>query len=216
MRATSAMMRLYAVTDRNEDEEEFLQKCEAALKGGATIFELREKETDFETFLSLAKKLKVLCGRYSVPFIVNDNVTVAKLSDADGVHLGQGDCNPAEAARLLGADKIIGVSAHNVKEALDAQAQGAGYLGCGAAFITSTKTDAKPIDRRVLKDICDAVEIPVIAIGGITSENICSLEGLGLDGVAVVSALFSSKDITAATAELLKSAERVALSSRKS
>lgn len=215
MKVKSSTMRLYAVTDRKESDEEFMAKCEAALKGGATIFELREKNADFDKFLSLAKKLNKLCREYSVPFIVNDSVEIAKLSGADGVHLGQGDGSIAAAVKTLGSDKIIGVSAHTVEEALDAQAQGASYLGCGSAFVTSTKSDAKPIDRAVIKDICNAVDIPVIAIGGITSDNISELEGLGLDGAAVVSAVFSADDIMSATQELLQKAQKVAKGTRK-
>lgn len=215
MKIKSSVMRLYAVTDRKEDEQTFMLKCEAALKGGATIFELREKGTDFDLFLSLAIKLKKLCSKYSVPFIVNDNIEIARLSGADGVHLGQDDASVSDAVKILGKDKIIGVSAHNVAEALAAESQGASYLGCGAAFITDTKTDAKPIDFAVLKDICSAVKIPVIAIGGITEENSHKLCGLGLDGIAVVSAVFSADDPETAAKALLIKAQQIAQSSNK-
>lgn len=146
---------------------------------------------------------------------INDNVKLAKEIDADGVHLGQDDLDIKAAREYLGADKIIGVSAHNVKEAQEAENGGADYLGSGAAFVTSTKTDAGAIDHKVLSDVAHSVKIPVVAIGGINKDNISQLEGLGLDGVAVVSAIFAADDISSAVIDLKAKAEKVAESSVK-
>ena len=166
-------------------------------------------------FRSIALKIKPICKAHGVPLIINDNVKLAKEIDADGVHLGQNDLDIKAAREYLGVDKIIGVSAHNVKEAQAAESGGADYLGSGAAFVTSTKTDAGAIDHKVLSDVARSVRIPVVAIGGITGGNISRLEGLGLDGVAVVSAIFAAKDIPSAVNELKAKAERVAESSSK-
>ena len=151
-----------------------------------------------------------LCRRKGVVSIINDNVEIAARTGADGVHVGQEDLAAGRVRDVLGPDKIIGVSAHNVEEALAAQAAGADYLGTGAAFVTGTKTDAKPISRDTIRAICDAVDIPVVAIGGITRDNILELKGCGLDGVAVVSALFAQKDVKAAAEELLALSNEIA------
>ena len=187
MNITPKQMLLYAVSDRawSNSDEEFLSQAKQAIKSGVTIFQLREKHTSYEHFREIALKLKPICKQYNVPLIINDNVKLAKEIDADGVHLGQDDLDIKAAREYLGADKIIGVSAHNVKEALEAENGGADYLGSGAAFVTSTKTDAGAIDHKVLSDVAHSVKIPVVAIGGINKDNISQLEGLGLDGVAV-------------------------------
>ena len=182
---------------------------------GVTIFQLREKQADYEQFKKIAPKIKPICKEYGVPLIINDNVKLAKEIDADGVHLGQDDLDITSARAYLGQDKIIGVSAHSVAEALAAQQGGADYLGSGAAFVTSTKTDAGAIDRQVLADIAQTVKIPVVAIGGINADNITQLQNLGLDGVAVVSAIFAAQDIPSAVIELKAKAELVAKSSEK-
>ena len=212
MNITPKQMLLYAVSDRawSNSDEEFLSQAKQAIKSGVTIFQLREKHTEYEHFREIALKLKPICKQYNVPLIINDNVKLAKEIDADGVHLGQDDLNIKAAREYLGADKIIGVSAHNVKEALEAD-----YLGSGAAFVTSTKTDAGAIDHKVLSDVAHSVKIPVVAIGGINKDNISQLEGLGLDGVAVVSAIFAADDISSAVIDLKAKAEKVAESSIK-
>ena len=178
MNCTAEMLRLYAVTDRAWVGRQTLpQQVEAALKGGATCVQLREKHLDDADMLAEAKTISALCRAYHVPFILNDNVPLAKLCGADGVHVGQDDLSAAEARRLLGPDKIIGVSAHNVAEAKKAFADGADYLGCGAMFPTHTKTDTNVISRQVLADVCASVPIPVVAIGGIHKENLLLRRG---------------------------------------
>lgn len=210
-------IRLYAVSDRqwSENTEEFLKRIEDCLKNGVTMLQLREKNTSYDEFRTLAQSVKPLCRKYGVKFIINDNVTLAKEVDADGVHIGQGDGSVIDARKILGDDKIIGVSSHNVEEAVKAQREGADYLGCGAAFGTSTKNDAGAIKHSVIADITHSVDIPVIAIGGINSDNITRLENLGLDGVAVVSAIFAADDTTKATKKLRQQAEKVAEGSNK-
>jgi thiamine-phosphate pyrophosphorylase len=151
-----------------------------------------------------------LCRRKGAVSIINDSVEIARQTGADGVHIGQKDMEIRTARALLGPGKIIGVSAHNVEEALEAQAAGADYLGCGAAFVTGTKSDARPISRDTLRAVTAAVDIPVVAIGGITADNAQELKGCGLDGIAVVSALFGQKDVKAAAAELRQLAEEIA------
>lgn len=217
MNITAKQMLLYAVSDRawSNSDDGFLSQVEQAINSGVTVFQLREKNTDYEHFKDIALKIKPICKAHGVPLIINDNVKLAKEIDADGVHLGQNDLDIKAAREYLGADKIIGVSAHNVKEAQAAESGGADYLGSGAAFVTSTKTDAGAIDHKVLSDVAHSVRIPVVAIGGITGGNISRLEGLGLDGVAVVSAIFAAKDIPSAVNELKAKAERVADSSVK-
>ena len=194
---------LYAVTDRHWLNGSTLTKqVENALKGGATFIQLREKNLDDESFFKEAVEIKDLCGRYNVPFVINDNVDIALKMDADGVHVGQDDMAASDIRKLLGPDKIIGVSAHNVQEAIKAQEDGADYLGVGAVFATSSKDDVSVLSHEILRDICNAVDIPVIAIGGITKDNIIELKGSGIDGIAVISAIFAKDDITAATQDL--------------
>ena len=189
-------MRLYAVTDRAwVGEQTLYEQVECALRGGVTCVQLREKELDETAFLAEAKALKALCQSYGVPLIINDSVEIARLSDADGVHVGQSDMQAKDVRDLLGPDKIIGVTAKTVEQALLAQEMGADYLGTGAFFVTDTKKDALPITHETARAITAAVDIPVTGIGGITPGNLDTLEGLGLDGVALVSAIFSAPDI---------------------
>ena len=191
---------LYAVTDRSWlDGETLYAQVEKALKGGATFMQLREKDLDEESFYREAVELKELCHRYQVPFVINDNVEIAKKMDADGVHVGQSDMAATDVRKILGEDKILGVSAQTVEQAVLAQQMGADYLGVGAVFPTGTKADASEVSEETLKAICEAVEIPVIAIGGITAENLSELSGSGICGIAVVSAIFAAEDITKAT-----------------
>lgn len=210
MRCDKKHMLLYAVTDRAWIGTQTLyQQVEAALKGGATCVQLREKELDEAAFLQEAKELWGLCRRYGVPFIVNDNVDVAQACGADGVHVGQEDMKAGEVRRRVGEDMILGVSVHTVEEARRAVRDGADYLGLGAVFPTSTKTDADQMSNETLRDICGAVEIPVVAIGGLNRDNILRLSGSGVDGVALVSAIFGAEDIEAACRELCALSEQM-------
>jgi len=203
-------MLLYAVTDRAwVGEQTLYQQVESALKGGATCVQLREKQLGDADFLQEAIQIHALCQQYGVPLFINDNVEIAAQTGADGVHVGQEDLEAGRARELLGPDKLIGVSAHSVEEALAAQAAGADYLGVGAAFVTGTKTDAKPISRETIRAITAAVDIPVVAIGGIHKENILQLKGTGVDGVALVSAIFAAKDIEAECRELRALSEQI-------
>lgn len=196
---------LYAVTDRHWLKDETLEnQVEKALQGGATFLQLREKSLDDDIFLAEAKEIQKLCKKYQVPFVINDNVDIALAIDADGVHVGQSDMEALDVRKRLGPDKIIGVSAQNVQQALLAQKHGADYLGVGAVFSTGSKDDAEDVSFETLKAICQAVDIPVIAIGGITKENVSELKGSGICGIAVISAIFAQKDIKAATKELKK------------
>lgn len=196
---------LYAVTDRHWLKDETLEnQVEKALQGGATFLQLREKSLNDDIFLAEAKEIQKLCKKYQVPFVINDNVDIALAIDADGVHVGQSDMEALDVRKRLGPDKIIGVSAQNVQQALLAQKHGADYLGVGAVFPTGSKDDAEDVSFETLKAICQAVDIPVIAIGGITKENVSELKGSGICGIAVISAIFAQKDIKAATKELKK------------
>ena len=208
MTCTAEMLRLYAVTDRAWVGKLTLpQQVEAALKGGATCVQLREKNLADSSILAEAREISALCKQYRVPFILNDNVALAAQCGADGVHLGQEDMDPAEARRILGPDAIIGVSAHNVAEAKAAVAAGADYLGCGAMFATTTKTNVTALPKETLRAICAAVGVPVVAIGGISKQNLLSLAHCGEAGVALVSAIFAAEDIEGECRELRRLAE---------
>ena len=201
---------LYAITDRHWLNGETLKsQVEKALKGGATMIQIREKDLDEKAFLSEAEELLALCRSYGVPFIVNDNVELAVKIGADGVHVGQSDMNARDVRALIGNDKILGVSTQTVEQALFAQECGADYLGVGAVFPTGSKDDAEVLDRKTLMDICKAVSIPVVAIGGITKDNVRELKGTSIAGISVISAIFAQKDIQNATAELLKRTEEI-------
>ena len=215
---TPADLLLYAVTDRHwlQANETLPNVVRAALEGGATFVQLREKNLDDATFLEEAKELKALCREYHVPFVINDNVQIALEMDADGVHVGQSDMEAGNVRELLGEDKIIGVSAGTVQEALRAEARGADYLGVGAVFPTGSKDDAKPVTHEMLRAITEAVHIPVVAIGGITEENTPTLAGSGIDGIAVISAIFGQKDIPEATKRLRKVTEAMVASRHSS
>ncbi|MEG1433404.1 thiamine phosphate synthase [Eubacterium sp.] len=195
---------LYAVTDRYWLGNRTLsQDVEAALQGGATMIQLREKTLSHEDFLAEAKVIKALCAQYNVPFIINDNVAIARACDADGIHVGQRDMEADDVRALIGNTKLLGVSAQTVEQALLAQSMGADYLGVGAVYTTGTKADADHVSMNTLANICAAVDIPVVAIGGITRENLSGLSGTGIAGIAVVSAIFAAEDIKDATQELL-------------
>ena len=197
-------MLLYAVTDRAwVGTKSLYEQVKEALENGVTCVQLREKELNESDFLKEAKQISALCKEYKVPFIVNDNVNIAIACKADGIHIGQEDMELTNVRKLVGEDMIIGVSAHTVEEAIKAQEGGADYIGIGAVFATSTKTDVDVLSFETLRSICEAVDIPTVAIGGIKKDNICKLKGSGIDGVAVVSAIFAAKDIATATKELL-------------
>ena len=194
---------LYAVTDRHWlGEETLYDQVKKALDGGATFVQLREKKLDREDFLAEALEIQKLCKKYGVPFVINDEVSIAKDIDADGVHVGQSDMEAMDVRKVLGPDKILGVSAQTVEQAIIAEKHGADYLGVGAVFATGSKDDADDVSHEMLKAICEAVSIPVIAIGGITKDNVGELAGSGICGVAVISAIFGQKDIKKATEEL--------------
>ena len=204
---------LYAVTDRAwlKHDESLADAVELALKGGTTFLQLREKHLNEEAFLNEAREIKEVCRRYNVPFIINDNVEIAMAVDADGVHVGQSDMEAGDVRAAIGPTKILGVSAQNVEQALLAQERGADYLGVGAVFATGSKDDADDVSHDTLRAICEAVDIPVVAIGGITRENVQQLAGRGLAGVAVISAIFAQPDIEGAAADLRqRTAEMVA------
>ncbi|MEE3399687.1 MAG: thiamine phosphate synthase [Eubacterium sp.] len=194
---------LYAVTDRHWlGDRTLYEVVKESLDGGATFIQLREKNLDQEHFLEEAKELKKLCAEYKVPFVINDNVDIALEIDADGVHVGQSDMEAGDVRAKLGPDKIIGVSAQTVEQALLAEKHGADYLGVGAVFPTGSKDDAVEVSHETLKAICEAVSIPVIAIGGITVDNTSSLAGTGICGIAVISAIYGQEDILEATKKL--------------
>ena len=210
MKLTNEMMRLYAVTDRSWLRgQTLLEQVEQALKGGATLVQLREKELDEAAFLRDAIDMAKLCHRYGVPLLINDNVDIARRSGADGVHVGQDDMEAAAVRNILGSEMIVGVTAKTIPQALRAQDAGADYLGSGAVFGSSTKRNAKPMTKELLKSICNAVSIPVVAIGGIGRHNIAELAGTDIDGVAVVSGIFAAADIEAECRHLRGIAERI-------
>ncbi len=201
---------LYAVTDRHWlGEETLYDQVKKALDGGATFVQLREKKLDREDFLAEALEIQKLCKKYGVPFVINDEVSIAKDIDADGVHVGQSDMEAMDVRKVLGPDKILGVSAQTVEQAIIAEKHGADYLGVGAVFATGSKDDADDVSHETLKAICEAVSIPVIAIGGITKDNVSELAGSGICGVAVISAIFGQNDIKKATEDLKASVEKM-------
>ena len=207
---TKEQLLLYAVTDRHWLNGRTLHSVvKESLDGGVTFVQLREKQLDEAHFMEEAKDLQVLCKEYNVPFIINDNVDIALAMDADGVHVGQSDMEAGDVRAKLGPDKIIGVSAQTVGQALLAQERGADYLGVGAVFHTDSKADAADISHETLKAITEAVDIPVIAIGGISKENVSELSGTGICGIAVISAIFAEKDIKNATKKLKKLTEEM-------
>ncbi|MGI5824067.1 MAG: thiamine phosphate synthase [Bacillota bacterium] len=199
---------LYAVTDRSWlGEQTLAEQTAQALLGGATFIQLREKDLDHDEFMREAFALKELCRKFRIPFVINDDVEIALACDVDGVHIGQEDMAAGLVREKLGKDKIVGVSAQTVEQALLAEKNGADYLGVGAVFNTSTKLDADAVSFETLRNICNSVKIPVVAIGGIDKSNVTGLKGSGIAGVAVVSAIFAQPDIEKAAAELKKLTE---------
>ena len=203
---------LYAVTDTSWLRGQTLaQQVEAALRGGATMVQLREKELEGEALEQEAREILAVCRKYGVPLLINDDVMLAKKIGAEGVHVGQSDMAAAEARSILGPDAIIGVTARTIEQAQAAEKAGADYLGSGAVFGTSTKKDAKPLDPAYFQQICESVSIPVVAIGGITANNIRQLEGRKMSGFAIVSGIFAAQDIEAQTKKLWKAAQELCL-----
>lgn len=203
MKFSAESLRLYAVTDRTWLKGRTLADCvREAISGGATMIQLREKSLGYEAFKYQALEIQALCRENHIPFIVNDNVNLACDISADGVHVGQSDMEAGNVRQLIGAGKILGVSVRTVDEAVEAERKGADYLGAGAVFHTGSKDDAVDITHEALREICRAVKIPVVAIGGINAGNIRELADSGIEGVAVISALFAADDIRKAASEL--------------
>ena len=194
---------VYLVTDRrNKTDDEFLNIIEEAIKGGTTIVQLREKTASTKEFYDLALKVKEITSRYGVPLLINDRIDIALAVGSEGVHIGQDDM-PADIAReIIGEDKILGVSASTVEEAKKAEIDSADYIGSGAVFPTSTKDDADSVSKEELKEIVDSIDIPVVAIGGITIENAHTLKASGIAGFSVVSAIMSAEDPKEASGKL--------------
>lgn len=210
MKFDKKIMLLYAVTDRAwTGKLSLYEQVESALKGGVTSVQLREKELDEETFLAEALEIAALCKKYEVPFFINDNVDIAVKCKADGIHVGQEDMIATQVRQKVGEEMMIGVSVHSVDEALEAVKNGADCLGVGAMFSTSTKTDVDVLPKEILRDICEAVDVPVVAIGGIGKENMSELAGTGVDGVALVSAIFAAEDIESECRILRKLSEEM-------
>lgn len=194
---------LYLVTDNSEDEKKFLNTIEEAIKGGVTVVQIREKTADTLDFYNLALKVKEITSKYDVPLIVNDRVDIALAIDADGVHVGQSDMPCDVTRKLIGKNKILGVSAATVKEAEKAEKDGADYIGTGAVFPTATKDDADSVTKEELTEIVKSIDIPVVAIGGINLDNACELKDTGIAGLSVVSAIMSSDNPKKSSQELL-------------
>ena len=210
MKFDKEKMRLYAITDRHWLNGRSLKEVvKESLDGGVTFLQLRDKNSDDETFLQEATELQELCRDYKVPLIINDNVEIALKMNADGVHVGQSDIKGRDIRAMIGPDKILGISAGTVEEAQAAEKAGADYIGVGAVFGTSTKKNARNLSLEKLQEISSSVSIPVVAIGGINASNLMELAGSGVDGVAVVSAIFAAKDPGQATRELKVLAQKM-------
>lgn len=195
---------LYLVTDKSDDVEKFLKTIEEAIKGGVTVVQIREKTAETLDFYNLALQVKEITTKYNVPLIINDRVDVALAIDADGVHVGQSDMPCDVTRKLIGNDKILGVSAATIPEAKKAQEDGADYIGTGAVFPTATKDDAPKITKKDLKEIANSIDIPVVAIGGINLNNVNELKDTDIAGISVVSAIMSSDNPKKSSEELLK------------
>lgn len=203
MKVDKASLLLYAVTDRTWLKGRSLADAvDEALKAGVTFLQLREKDLDYDSFLSLAIEIKKIAKKYNIPYVINDNVDIAPACDADGVHVGQDDMKANDVRKIIGPDRILGVSAQTVEQAVEAEKNGADYIGVGTVFPTSTKPEAEAVSFETLREICGAVSIPVVAIGGINRDNVTKLAGSGIAGIAVVSAIFARDNITAAIKEL--------------
>lgn len=201
---------LYGITDRYWlNGRPLIHDVQLALEGGVTMIQLREKNLDEESFYREAIEIKELCKKFHVPFIINDNVELAKKVDADGIHVGQNDMAAQDVRAIIGPDKILGVSTQTVEEALLAQKMGADYLGVGAVFPTGSKDDCWVLSHDLCREICSAVTIPVVAIGGINLGNISKLSGLGFSGISLISAIFGQNDIKAAAMKLKEEVSKI-------
>lgn len=210
MKVSKESMRLYAVTDRMWLGSRSLRdQVEECIRGGVTFVQLREKNLTFDEYVALGNEIKKITDQYHIPFVIDDDVEVAIACGADGIHVGQKDMEAGDVRKKIGKDMILGVSAQNVEQAMLAQERGADYLGVGAVFSTATKLDADAVSFETLKAICNAVSIPVVAIGGISKDTIMKIKGSGIDGVAVVSAIFAQEDICAASQELRELSDKM-------
>lgn len=199
------MLKLYLVTDRKWlNGRKLTDDLKKAILGGVTTIQLREKNLSNEEFISIAKEVKKVCQNYHIPFIINDNLEVALAINSDGIHIGQNDIPASIVRKQIGPNKILGVSVHNLKEAFQAKIDGADYAGVGAIFSTETKNDATNVTLDSLKKICDNIDLPVVAIGGINLDNISKLKNINIAGIAVVSAIMNADDITAASGQLVR------------
>lgn len=204
MKVNKESMLVYAITDRHWTGRQTLeQQVEEVLKNGATFLQIREKNMPHDELVKEAVRIKEIAQKYNVPVVIDDDIYAVIEADADGVHIGQNDMDYIEARKLLGDDKIIGMTAPSVELAKKAEELGADYIGAGAVFSTNTKKDTKPLELNTLKEICNSVSIPVVAIGGIDHSNVRELKGTDIDGVAVISALFGASDPGEATKELV-------------
>lgn len=212
MTITRDSMLLYAIVGSNmQSDKSLASQAEQALKGGATFLQLRIKDCPHDKLVNEAIEIKKIAAIYNVPFVINDDIHAAKEADADGVHIGQSDMEYTQAREILGDDKIIGMTAHNLEEALAAQNAGASYIGVGAVFPTNTKSDTIPMSYDTLKEITSNINIPIVAIGGINTDNLNKLKDSGIDGIAVISAIFSKKDICLATSNMKKLVKKIVL-----
>ena len=194
---------VYLVTDRDLMSTETLEEAvEQAIKGGCTLIQLREKNCSSLDFYNTAVNVKKITDKYNVPLLINDRLDIALAVDADGVHVGQSDLPCSVVRKIIGENKIIGVSAGNLKDALKAQEDGADYIGVGAMYATGTKKDADPTSMEELKKIRENVSIPIVVIGGINKDRVKDFDGMGIDGLAIVSAIIAQKDICKATSEI--------------
>lgn len=201
---------LYGITDRYWlNGRPLIHDVQLALEGGVTMIQLREKNLDEESFYREAIEIKELCKKFHVPFIINDNVELAKKVDADGIHVGQNDMAAQDVRAIIGPDKILGVSTQTVEEAILAQKMGADYLGVGAVFPTGSKDDCWVLSHDLCREICSAVTIPVVAIGGINLGNISKLSGLGFSGISLISAIFGQSDIKSAAMKLKEEVSKI-------
>jgi len=210
LKVDKSSMLLYAVTERSWLKNRSLPDAvEEALKAGVTFLQLREKDLDYDSFLQIAIEIKKITDKYKIPYVINDNVDVAIACGADGVHVGQEDMDAKDVRKIIGSDKILGVSAETVEQAIKAEQSGADYLGVGAVFPSPTKLDADVVSFEALKEICKAVSIPVVAIGGINEDNAMKLAGSGIAGIAVISGIFAQDDIAAAVKRLYQISSRL-------
>lgn len=210
MKFTKESLKLYAVTDRQWLKNKSLAAAvEEAIKGGVTFVQLREKNTDYENMKKIALEVKAVTDKYNIPFVINDNVMLCKEIDADGVHVGADDMSVSEARKILGNSKIIGGTARTLERAIQAYNEGADYLGIGAVFTTTTKEGTTHMTKDLANKINSTIPIPTVAIGGINSENVSQLKGYGVNGIAIVSAIFAQENITDACIKLRNLSESI-------